>query len=375
MGKFTKEVNDKLLIEEKERYPRDQFNTYMNTFEWENVEDAKRIGAFMEEDKSIFYFPFLRRTFNLLWVTKNSVSAANQYDSMYKIMASEYGLMAGFINFFNALEFLPMGIAGLFVRRIVNEKNDTPMQKHFAQYFKKYGADLETIPFYDHNYTEIRSQLSEAYQIEKTNNSLSVNDRLTYAAVNIQLIFRKWVSIPLQYMYHQPDNIVPPTTDVLVRYRPNDMTFEADAKDAFMGKIDLIKEAAHVDLVGSHVYTKKRKNDQVSVFALLSTPRYRAFKETTAVLGQEKIEIRKIAGNDNIQVKCDMDAKDEDAFTQAQEALKNTKNAHLLFQFGDSIHSNRQTFVFNVPVTGLQNAVPELEQIHEDVKVSFIHNF
>jgi len=377
MGKFTELLNRKLLQVAKKHYHRDQFNTYMNTFEWENVKDAERIYKFMEEGKSLFHFPFIKRTLNLSWVTLKSISSANKYDSKYKILASEYGLMAGFINFFNALEFVPMGVMGFFARFFINEKNDTPMQKHFTDYFKKYSKDLETIPFYDHNYTEIRSHLSQAYQTEKTNNSLTWADSLTYLAVNTQLLFRTLVSKPLQYMYHQPDNLVPPTTDVLVRYRAHGFTNQEKAIEHFKEKIASIKEAAQVDIVDNHVYAKEKKpnKDYISTYALLSTPRYRAFKNTTALLSQEEIEIKKIAGNDNIQVTCEIDAKDEEAFLQAHAELTKNETNKLLYQYGDSIHANNQTLLFNIPTTHLQEAIKELEQAHEATKVRLIHNF
>lgn len=377
MGKFAESLNKKLLLVKKNHYHRDQFNTYMNTFEWENVEDSKRIGAFMGEGNSIFHFPFLARAWNLIWVTKNSINSANQYDSKSKILASEYGLMAGFINFFNTLEFVPMGITSFFARFFISEKNPTPMQQHFANYFKEYGLNLETVPFYDHDYAAIRAQLSEAYQTEKVNQSITFADRLTYLVVGAQLIFRSLVSGPLHYMYHQPENMVPPTTDVLVRYNVKNAENGEEAKQIFKEKLNEIKDKAQVEIVDEHVYAKEKNPDKnyISTYALLSTPRYRAFKETTTLLREAQIEIKKIAGNDNIQVKCEVNAKSEDEFIQSLQALDNAVDAAPLYKYGDSIHPYYQTCLFNVPVKQLQKTVCQLDEAHNDAKVSFIHNF
>lgn len=377
MGKFTEDLNRKLLLTEKRRYHRDQLNTYMNTFEWENVEDAKRIGLFLGENKSFFYFPFISRAYNLLSVTIASVAAANRYQSKYKILSSEYGLMAAFINFFNILEFVPKGIAGFFARWVVKEDNKSEMQQQFAKHATKYGSGLETIPFYDHDYHRMRSELSVAYQAAKTNQSLTFSDRLTYFVMSTEWWMRAWVSKPLQWLYHQPDNIVPPTTDIIVRYRVQDAENEVAAKKSFLDKLNEIKTNAKVDVVHDHVYSKPKKPNKnyISTYALLSAPRYRDFINTTKTLDTAKIEIKKIAGNDNIQVKCEIDANSNANLTEVKDAISKITHANFLYQYGDSINPYRRTCLFDVPVEKIQKTVRELDKVHDDVKVSFIHNF
>lgn len=377
MGKYTEDLNNKLLLTEKEHYHRDQLNTFMTTCEWENVEDAQSLGSFMAERKTMFYFPFISRTINLLAITLYSIQSANKHDSLYKILTSEYGVMAGFVNFFNMLEFIPKGIVGFFVRPFITEQNATNMQNEFASYLIKYGKDLETIPFYDHDYGHIYSELAKAYQAASASGSLTLADRFTYYLLSAELRFRSILSKPLHNQFHQPENLTPATTDILVRYRSTDATDEASAKDNFMELIKGIKEQAQVEIVNQHVYVKPKLAGKgyISTYALLSAPRYRAFCNTTAILSDNKIEIKKIAGNDNVQVKCSIKASDQDALVSASAALNAVPHTKSLFEYGNSIHLYRRTSLFSVPVSGLQNAVKNLNTAHTDAEVSFIHNF
>lgn len=373
MGQFTEELNKQLLLKEKTRYHRDQFNTYMNTFEWENVEDAKRIGTFMEEDKSLFYFPFIRRAFILLWITVKSIVVANRYDSKYKILTSEYGLMALFINFFNILEFIPKGIAGLIVRRITHEQNRTNMQKQFAIHAKKYGNDLETVPFYDHNYGQMSKELATSWQASK---AVTVVDRLTYLVMRSDWMIRSWVSRPLQYLYHQPGNIVPATTDMILRCRIENVKYE-QAEEAFRAIFSTVEKMEKVEIVNDHVYVKPQKpgKDYISTYALISAPRYREFVKTCQKLDEARMAIVKIAGNDNIQVKCDIHASSEAERDQSYAALRQVEHAKPLYFYGDSINPGRRTCLFDVPVRHLQKTARALDTVHEKAEVSFIHNF
>lgn len=377
MGKYTENLNQKLLLTEKEHYHRDQLNSFMTTFEWENVEDAKSLGNFMNEGRAMFHFPFISRTINLLAITLYSIQAANKHESLYKILTSEYGVMAGFINFFNMLEFIPKGIAGFFIRPFITEQNSTTMQNSFASYLKKYGDDLETVPFYDHDYEGIANRLAQAYQEASASGSLTLADRFTYYFLSAELRFRSVLSKPLHNQFHQEENLIPATTDILVRYRSTSAIDEASAKEDFIKMIDGIKEQAQVEIVNQHVYAKPQSEgkDYLSTYALLSAPRYRAFCNTTGILSDKHIEIKKIAGNDRVQVKCNIDAANQEALAAAETALKKVKNTNFLFAYGDSIHAYRRTCLFSVPVSDLQNAVKEFNNVHDNAKVSFIHNF
>jgi hypothetical protein len=379
MGKYTEELNKKLLEDKdvKERYHRDQQNSFMTTFEWENVIDAQRLGKSMRENTSMFHFPFISRTLNLLQITRRSINAANRFEPLSNILTSEYGVMAAFINVFNILEFIPKGIAGLFIRLFTKKENPTPMQQHFADYFEKYGKDLETVPFYDHNYDGFRASLSAAYKTAAEKKSLSLTDRITYHWVNSELWFRSILSKPLSQKFHQPDNIIPATTDVLVRYRVNDVASKEEAMQALQQKLSQIKTSAQVEVVGSHLYVKEKNPEKpyMSTYALLSCPRYGAFIPTTTALQKEGIEFRKIAGNDYIQVKCDIRAESQAELNASQTALNKVKNSEPLYDYGDSIHPFYRTCLFKVPVKHLQNAASDLNDAHEKAKVTFIHNF
>ncbi len=72
-------------------------------------------------------------------------------------------MMDLFVVVFTTCELIPKGMLSLLLYPFVSEKNNTPMQRHLANYFTDYAKRLESTPFYQHDYEGSIKTLSEAW--------------------------------------------------------------------------------------------------------------------------------------------------------------------------------------------------------------------
>lgn len=377
MGKYTDDLNQKLVETEKSRYLRHEYQSFMTGPEWRNVEMAQELAAFLAEGRSMFQFPYFRQIFGLWRIVYQSYAAARKHNSISEIMFSEYMMMDIFVGFFTTMEYAPKGFMSMLLSPFLKAENKTDMQNALAGSFKKYGNDLETIPFYDQKYDQTRTELAAAYEQAK---GKTWGDWFSWNFVSKELFARFWISKPLHAWYHSETNLVPPTTDVLVKFNVTNTRDPKQAEAAFREKLAAIQKDAKVEVVKKHthehVYVKDHKpgKSYTSVYALLQAPRYRAFQQSVKVLGENGIQVRKIAGQDRVQVKCLIEANSPAALQQRQEELTKVKDVKPLYTYGDSIHKGRQFCLFDVPAKNLHKTVTELNA-QPDVKVNFIHNF
>lgn len=203
---------------------------------------------------------------------------------------------------------------------------------------------------------------------------LGVYDWFSWTCVSLELRARHWISKPLSYWFHQDDNLVPATTDILVKFNSSDEHEPEAAKRLFKEKLGLLTPESSVKLVADDVYAKPKHpgKNYTSIYARLSVPRYMDFQAVVHALAKEGIHIRKIAGQDKVQVKCVIDAADPVELSEAQAVLNQTKKVAPLYTYSDDINPNRKFCLFDVPVENLDKTLRRLEK-ESDVK--FIHNF
>lgn len=372
MGKFLDNFNSKLLITDKSVYYREQYQSYMTGPEWRNVEMAEEFARFLAEGNSMFNFPYFSQVFDLWRITWRSFNAARKYDPAWKIVNSEYMLMDLFVPFFTTLELVPKGIVAFFLRPFLNKNNKSTMQTAIAGFFAKYASDLQTIPFYDQDYKKHKTELAAVYRDASDKTWV---DWFSWKLLSMDLTARRWISAPLSYWFHQDGNIVPPSTDILVRYRAKGASDTDVALTSFKSKLPAGAEIV-IDNNAEQVYSKPKKaeRDYISIYARLRVPRYAAFQAVLAGFTAEGIDLKKIAGQDHVQVKCVVEAKESASLQENQQALEITNNAVPLYHYGDRVHANRRVCLFDVPVKQLQSTVKEMSR-QEGVEVQFIHNF
>ncbi|KTD75268.1 hypothetical protein [Legionella waltersii] len=370
MGKFLRSLHKKTEIIDKVDYHRELYQSFMTGPEWRNVEMAEEYAQFLDDGHSMFQFPYFRQIFGLWRVVYESYSAARKYNSIWQIVSSEYMLMDLFIGVFTTLELLPKGILSILLSPFLNKDNDTEMQKHLADFYSQYAKDLHTLPFYDHNYSEARAQLARAYEEceHKT-----WGDWFSWTFISLDLWARKWISKPLSYWFHQDNNLVPATTDILVKERvDNSQDLEA-LKSSCIEHLESI-EGVHV--VDKNVYFKPTPSTEyaVSAYARLRVPRYDSFQTVLNSLNDEGIQLRKIAGQDRVQVKCEINASNDIDLEDTQEKLNDIVAQKPLYSYGDSIHPYRRLCMFDIHVRELADKVEKLNE-SKYAKVKFIHNF
>jgi molybdenum cofactor biosynthesis enzyme len=378
MGNYTEQLNNAMIV--KSGYKRELYQSYMTGPEWRNVEMVKEYGAFIEEKKSMFQFPYFRQIAELWRVFYLSYASARKHNTRSEIFFSEYMLMDLFVVFFTTMELIPKGLLALFLGLFLKKTNDTMMQQHLAEFYNQYANALETIPFYEHDYSKLREELAEKYA---ACTDRTWGDWFSWSYVSLELRAKKWLSIPLRYMLHQEPEEAVGTTDILVKFNDTEKdTTPEDAKAHFERKIAVIKNNHLVEII-DEINTKEMKEGKThqSTYARLRVPRYRAFLPLVHELADNDIHVRKIAGQDLVQVKCTIKAKSEsdvESALQAHEAkLCENKTLTPLYSYTDRIHSNYKVCLFEVPVKNLHETLSALN--HDGVEVEshadFIHNF
>lgn len=371
MGKHTENYNDILKTLQKSTYPREQYQTFMTAPEWRNVEMANEYGAFLKDGKTITTFPYFGQTWDLWKVIFNSFRAAKRYDAPTKILASDYGFMDVFIGIFTTAELLPKGVLSLLVKPFFNGDNKTEMQNHIADYYLKYAADLQTVPFYDQDYANIKKDLALKYKQTK---SKTWTDWFTWRVTSAELTARRFISKPFSYWFHQDTNTVPATTQAIVKYNTDELQDEVHAKEEFVKKIASLAATAQPKII-NEIYTKHNLNrSYTSIYAQLEMPRYAAFQDTVKELGKQGVMLRKIAGQERVQVKCEVTAEKPEQLPPQISQLDKLPQLNLLYNYGNRINQNARMCLFDVPVKNLHNTVDTLDA-QQNTKVKFIHNF
>lgn len=374
MGKFTDAFNKKLEITDKSEWHRELYQSYMTTPEWRNVEMAEEYAQFIKDGNSIFSFPYFKQIWGLWGIFFNSYAAARKYHGFWEVINSEYMVMDLFVVLFTTFELLPKGLLSLFLSPFLSKANSTEMQGHIAEFQQKYAADLQTIPFYNHDYAGIHANLAQKY---KACQARTWGDWFTWKCLSIELHFRKWISKPLQQTFNNDSGGVPGTTEILVKYNVQDCSSPNQAVESLKAELASLSENnLPVRLVNNQIYAKDKNPNKsyISVYARLQVPRYAAFKEVLSGLSEKQIHIRKIAGQDRVQVKCEINAQDQPSLTQAQHQLNEKLNLEPLYFYSDSLHSNRRICLFDLPVRDLAEKTSEVSKVN-DTKVSLIHNF
>jgi hypothetical protein len=288
-----------------------------------------------------------------------------------------------FVVFFTTMELIPKGLVSLFLYPFLKQDNPTQMQTHLADFYGNYAKALETIPFYDHDYADLRADLAQKYQACTDRTWV---DWFSWSCLSMELLAKRVLAVPLRYLLHQDADTAVVTTDILVKCNDTDSDTEnrlspEHAKARFNSKLAELRQNHQVTLVGEvHVKDRKEGKDHLSTYARLRVPRYMAFQPLVHAMADRNMHVRKIAGQDLVQVKCEikgLDAEAEIVMEAREQELNQKQNVTPLYTYSDRIHSNYKVCLFEVPVKNLHQTLQAMK--YEDgqakVDVSFIHNF
>lgn len=385
MSKYLEDLNKSLILAKKSTYQREQYQSFMTGPEWRNVEMSEDLAKFLKDNNSIFNFPFFRQIADLWRVVGKSYSAARKYNSAREVLFSEYMVMDIFIAVFTTIELAPKGLLALMLSPFLSKTNETEMQQALAGYFLDYSKKLQTSAFYEHDYPAYRKDLAEKYNAIENK---SWGDWFSWKLISLDLRLRHLICQPLKYFwYSETDNPVEPTTDVLVKLKVETDNPEVAKKEL---SSSLLKHLAEVKedegdeevLKAPQVYDvyardKKYSKDHISVYAHIQAPRYGTFQPLVEAMAAQDIHVRKIAGQNRVQVKCVAELDDAGklpSVSQPEEAEGGKKrDIHYLYNYSNRIDPKHRICLFDVPAKNLDQSLAQLEE--EIGPVQFIHNF
>lgn len=373
MGKYTDRLNDRIKLTHYREYYREPTATYLTAIEWRNVELSEEFAEYLKDDKSLLHFPYFRQIKTLWGILFQSLRANAKKQSIWQILTSEDFFMDVFISVFTTLEMLPKGIISLVLFPFFSKQNPTEMQQHIATYYKDYCKKLQLIPFYEHDYKTTREALAKQYNECKQH---TFGDWISWTITSLELRARRIISMPLAHWFSQEGNIVPRTTDVLVKFKSS-ADSAAAAKKEFMDAFSKVQAQVssnfnqedtnvHPQVVETDIYVKApnalKNKTEYTVYARIKVPRYKEFIPVVQWLNENQIQIRRIAGHDNVQVKCL--SENSDLTLNGQKPM---------YSYGDDIHPNRRFFLFDTPVRDLTKTMDAATT--ETAKIEFIHNY
>ncbi len=372
MGKYITLFDGRLKETQSKTYVREAYQSMLTTPEWMSVELSGNLAKGLNEKTSLFHLPYFQQTFELWRVLYNSLYFGIQESGFFKTIFSDYVVMDLFVVMFTTCELLPKGLLSLVLYPFLPKENDTAMQTHFAEYYQAFANELETTPFFQHDYKQNIHQLSEKWA--HTTDWTWV-DYFTWSVVWIDLRSKQFISSFLQGAYDDE----PSSTQVLVKYNAVDITDPEQAIAEFKEKMSDINS---VNIVGNDVYAKdaKSKNGQTytSVYARINAPRYMGFKESVIDLAEQGIYVRKIAGQAHVMLKCEVEAanKIERKAYQAR-VLNQVSGITPLYEYGDGKNAGHALCLFKVPAEKLDKTIQQLEKESDEAETSvkFIHNF
>ncbi len=387
MGNFTENLNRKMSVTDKKNYYRFLYQSYMTAPEWRNVEISEDFAHWMQEDKSMFAFPYLKQIFSIWRILFLSYRFARKHDSDQAILTSEYMVMDLFVTIFTTGELMPKVLLAALLYCFLPKKNSSEMQQHMAEYFKLYAEEIQTQPFYKHDYKHHREQLALKYNSCERRTWV---DWFSWKSLSADLWTKRWVGAALQYIFQpgEGEEPSPVTTDILVKFKAKGVTDEMQAKEQFVcslekavndfeDSLDSKTEEDEIKIVGTHMYCKDKNND-TAVYTRLTSPRYTDFPKAINALAQQGIFLRKIAGQNQVQVKCELNAHEADNFMRAKKTMNHIPGVQLLYTYCDGISDKRELCLFAVLVKNLHETLQKLEAPLENEvssNVKFVHNF
>ena len=377
MGRELESFSEKVKLTDKANYYREAYQSYLTTPEWLSVDISEDFANYLKDNKSMFHFPYFSKIYQLWRVFFLALAVSIRESGFTNTIFSDYMVMDTFVVLFMTFELLPKALVSLLLYPFLSKENDTDFQAYLATYFTDFVKEIEGTPFFNHDYVTAIQALKDEWN--KSTAEHSWVDWFTYGAVLTELKMKGFVAHYLK----DSDKDEPHTTQILVKYDVQDVDSAEEAIAQFKQALEAISNTnpdCRLDLVTSHghenVYVKPSKTKEGktyrSLYARLDAPRYMTFQTAIIKLEEKEIHLRKIAGQDDVMLKCDVKSMDA---TQ-QEAFDAMTNITPLYFHGDAIHPNRAVCFFKVPARELAHTIHDLnDEQQENTSVKYIHNF
>ena len=279
-------------------------------------------------------------------------------------------------------EYLVKGLFSLplSLLLIFSDQNKTDLQEKVAEIFDDYAKFIHHTPFYKYQYLEKIAPMWKTFWNSKNK---SFTDIVTLFSFTIEFAVRRLLSFPADYMSNQVLDSAPDVTNIIIKMKGDDSgKSEKDLIEEFKSKIKKIRDSENLDIAivkinnQEQVFVKTSKEQKQYVYAHLAVPRYEAFKLTADKLVEQNILIKKIAGQDHVQIRIDLNTQSEQEIESVITDLEHElpKGSKILYCYGDSIDSKKRVASLDVDVNNFNGAMKVLNAKRE-VKVKFVHDF
>jgi len=328
---FVNKLNQKLSFQYK-GYKQALYQSYMTTPEWRNVEMAEEFSTFLKEGNGFYQYPYFRQIKDFWYIFAQSYSTAKRYHTHIQLITSEYMLMNLFIGIFTTVSFTAKGLLSLLIAPFLNKKNTSPLQEHVANIVTTYANFIHHTPFYNFPYFSKIKPLIHAF---KQTPQKSITDIITFLTTLTELCLRGIISWPVAYWYNQPENQAAEQTHLLVKTVEEQLNYNH------------INQA--INIQGTHIYLTKTGR---MCYQHITMPRYEQFTKISQQLVENDIEIVKIAGQDQIQFKVEVD--------NPKQAQKELSQMNMLYAYGNHL-SEKQECLLNVKTKDFNDTVTNLK--------------
>lgn len=342
-------------------YKRPHEGTRATWIEWGNVRFAKQYADYVQTHRanSFDYVGHLKQHWqHVFYFIKESLNDPEQ--SKLSLFFSDSMLMNIFILLGTTLQCSVSAITSLPGRCLAkwrhgdnwrNVTNLTAVERFLADYEKEYADNLDTIPFYAHNYL---GKVKELWRVFLTSQESFFTKVLSLPSVlsnSVSFLGMAVVCAPINMFYTQESNREPETVKIIIHDPANEL--EAVVQEWNTNK-DPVKDARSViEVIETTADGHK----------LVSLPRYRPFTQIMGYLSKTStLEIVEVAGQKALSV---------DLLLSNDETVQPVAGSGLVYAMDylqDPEQRRYATYMVNVAaMKQFQNAVgvDKIHYIHE----------
>lgn|GEM_PF-6858267 len=349
-GQTIRTIDEELKKTEAE-YCRQSYRTFLTAPEWRNVDMAVEMAAFLQAGRPFYKYPYFSQILTFWQIFFKSLKAAHTKHSWFELIFSEYTLMNLFIGVTTSIECLAKGIFALPFRFLGKERNETKFQQHVASMYKDYADSLHHTPFFLYAYLDKIGPMWRLYW----KNPKTIADTATLLVTTVEFLARSIPSLPIRWWYTQPENTEPEIIHVVVKHKEG-VSF------------DKVTENTKSSLQ-EKILKRKNKKNEATLYSHMQFKRYDKFneimQEVAAITENDNIKIKKIAGQDEIQVDFKIN---QENITTAQNIL----GSSILYTYSNSIDDS---FIIAAKIK-VEDLLSIVKQVNEhDIQVKLIHDF
>ena len=265
---------------------------------------------------------------------------------------------------------IPLSLLSLF-----GNSNKTDLQEKVAEIFNEYEKFIHHTPFYKFPYF---AKIIPIWKSFLHSENKSITDIVMLFSITLEFIVRGMLSFPADYMSNSILDSAPEVTNIIVEMESeNNEQLEEEFKLKVKGisdKLCLKLNIAEINLQ-EQIFIRQEGEKKI-LYANLVLPRYEEFKQVIDELIQNNIKLKKIAGQDNVQVRFSLEAKDEtDLKVRMNNLSQNVpQTSQILYSYTNSIDRNKIMMALNLNMDKFNETIKDLNS-KDGFNLKLVHDF